>query len=209
MTQHEKLTMIIAILALLLSSVNTYFQLFYSSDRLRASITMFRPAEDRVVYDVVFINSGTRYQSVSAVTGWTSDRPFDENGSRHGVPVSSDPIVITPGQMIHMRFEHEFLPDPLRQEMYSALQFDTVDAQGELHQILAPLLHFTPNDIGWSYNYNLIGGVFDLSLRSNGVNPRVVRPLAPRTDSQTFGVGRPVGSVPQSSGDARQPAQVE
>ncbi|MFZ1745114.1 MAG: hypothetical protein WAU17_04275 [Nitrospirales bacterium] len=118
-------TLLIAVLALFLSSFNTYYQFFYEHHDVKASMFNFGILDFpnapfvgiRAQADMILLNNGTLYEAISGVRFFYSGC---EN-SPHGIqsPSLIDPIILKPGEKKMISLVDK--PNPLKPDVLTSI----------------------------------------------------------------------------------------
>lgn len=180
MTEWKKsglFTLAVATMALSISIGNTYLQFFRSTNDLKFVLPIFQVTETAIVYELVFINGGSTYQTVMSAKSLYWD--LDDN--EEILPLSISPIIVKPDEMIHIKIDQlvpaRYLHNKGQMEasdsglfmvetdrFFLGLEFDVVDSTGNIHRtshLVADVVIRRPgNETSTSIAFR--GGVYDL-----------------------------------------------
>jgi hypothetical protein len=173
LTKSEKLTLILSVVALILSLLSTYYQFFFSSQELKATIAFafFEGKQNDIPLQIAFINSGNQPALVFNVY----PRAVDADGSKIGINSEKTPAelpaVVKQGEILLVKRIDTVDPaslyglgvppepavegnNPDAHKVSLELHFSTMDSSGKLSEADFPIGYITIDQ------KRVIGGMF-------------------------------------------------
>jgi len=171
MKRREIVSLTISALALLLAATTLYRQFFYSTNRLKATITLTKVESASISYDMVFVNNSTNYQAIVRADGVLS--PSWDLSSYESKERLLDGFVIPPNELRHKTIRQS-LHTEIKDSTYGGLILEMINGKG--HLITGNLTIFQligPENQTDQGRYHFAGGtvdLYDLDDKENRIN---------------------------------------
>lgn len=154
-----QITTIFSVTALVLSIINTYYQHFYSTDRLIVSFpdSYMESKAGGIIYTASIINSGTTYEAIRRIysVAWVDSNPHHFYSSYN----INKSIVLKPGEMDDLEINDKFICSKaldLIKKGFTKINFglhiENLNSQGSLDNAvlkLAEVYADQPNNVGY------------------------------------------------------------
>jgi hypothetical protein len=131
MKKSELFNLTISALAIFLAAVSLYRQFFYSSNRLRATVTFTQIEPDSIVYDMIFVNNSTNYQAIVRADGMLSQSWDLSSSALHNKERLLEGFVIPPNELRHKSIRQS-LPNEIEQPLYGGLILQMINGKGNV-----------------------------------------------------------------------------